>query len=697
MDRSTKTEESMLNVSRRDRAGAATPDSNILSASVEGTCSVENDMLVRRDGTETLRVEPWGTNSARVRVNLGRPGDDSGALLEPGPTSATASLGENGVGRLVIGDLIVELSREGHLRFSRGSDGGELLAEEPMHFWWPGARNFTSEANGYYRIEQQFRASAGERLFGLGQHQHGRLDQKGIVLDLVQRNAEVSIPFLVSNRGYGLLWNNPAVGRVELGETGTRWVADSARQIDYWITVGTPGEIASQYADATGHAPMLPAWAAGFWQSRLRYRTQDELLAVARRFRERELPLAVIVSDFFHWPQLGDWRFEPSEWPDPAGMIEELAEMGTRLMVSVWPSVSIFSPNYADMLGRGLFIGSEHGLPFHAEFPDRDSPVATPVSFYDATNPSAREYVWERLYENYYRLGVRVFWLDACEPEIRPGQVENLRLDAGPASSVINRYPLDHVRTVYDGMHGVGDDEVVALCRSAWAGSQRYGAAVWSGDIGATFEALRAQIRAGLNIGLSGIPWWTSDIGGFHGGDPDDPDYRELVIRWFQFGVWCPLFRLHGHREPRTPLSADISGGPNEVWSYGEKAYSVISKLLLLRERVTPYILEQMRHAAARGTPPMRPLWFDDPGDETGWTIEDQFTFGPDVLVAPITDLGARKREVYLPSRHAWRHAVTGETFAGGAWYEVDAPLEWIPVFVREGSSLDFGQLLAGT
>jgi alpha-D-xyloside xylohydrolase len=245
-------------------------------------------------------------------------------------------------------------------------------------------------------------------------------------------------------------------------------------------------------------------------------------------------------------------------------------------------------------------------------------------------------------------------------------------------------------------MRGVGDDEIVALCRSAWAGSQRYGAAVWSGDIATTFEALRAQIRAGLNIGLSGIPWWTSDIGGFHGGDPDDPDYRELMIRWFQYGVWCPLFRLHGHREPRTPLTTEISGGPNEVWSYGDEAYGIISKLLLLRERVTPYILEQMRDAAERGVPPMRPLWFDHPHDETAWTIEDEFTFGPDVLVAPITELGARQRTVYLPASCDWRHAITGDAFKGGDRYDVDAPLEWIPVFVREGSSLEFGQLLAG-
>jgi alpha-D-xyloside xylohydrolase len=654
----------------------------------ESTIALDGDALVRRCGHEVLRVEPWGRNGARVRIGLGAE-DDPGALLERPAAEGEASLDDGGA-RLVVGELTVTLDGDGLLRFSRTSDGEELLAEEPIHFWWPGPRNFSATGNGYYRIEQKFRAYAGERLYGLGQHQHRRLDQKGVVLDLVQRNAEVSVPFLVSSRGYGFLWNNPAVGRVELAESGTRWVADSSRQIDYWVTAGSPAEIAEHYADAVGHPPMLPEWAAGFWQSKLRYRTQEELLAVAREYMERNLPLSVIVCDFFHWPHLGEWRFEPADWPDPEAMVAELAEMGVRLMVSVWPSVSTLSENYREMLAGGLLVATEQGTPFHTEFPDR-SAVAPPVSFYDPTNPVAREYLWSKLRDNYYGCGIRVFWLDACEPEIVPGHPRNLRFDAGPGEAVINRYPLDHARAVHDGMRAAGEDEIITLCRSAWAGSQRYGAAVWSGDIGATFEALRAQIAAGLNIGLSGIPWWTTDIGGFHGGDPDDPDYRELVIRWFQYGVWCPLFRLHGDREPRMPLGVAKTGGPNEVWSYGDEAYTIIAALLRLRERIRPYILEQMRLASERGTPPMRPLWFDDPGDEVAWTVEDEFCFGPDVVVAAVTELGARVRDVYLPRRADWRRLVNGETFRGGSWYEVEAPLESIPVFVRKGAELVAG------
>jgi len=622
-----------------------------------------------------------------VRAGLDSLSEGHGALSERPQAEATVKIdGERA--SITVGGLAAEVDAVGNVRFVRADTGDELLCERPIHFWWPGPRNYTATDNGYHYIEQCFVAYEGEQLFGLGQHTHGRLDQKGIVVDLVQRNAEVSIPFVVSSRGYGLLWNNPAVGRVELGATATRWVANSARQIDYWITTGTPAQIASRYADVTGHAPMLPEWAAGFWQSKLRYRTQEELLEVAREYHRRGLPLSVIVVDFFHWTQLGDWHFEPSEWPDPRAMVEELASMGIRLMVSVWPSVSLMSSNYQPMLQAGYLIASERGAPVHADWPDRHAPVRLPVAFYDATNPDARRYLWNQLRVNYFEAGIKVFWLDACEPEIRPGHVDNLRLFAGPGAEVLNRYPADHARGVYEGMHEAGETEVVSLIRSAWAGSQRWGAALWSGDIPATFESLAAQVRAGLNVALSGIPWWTTDIGGFHGGNPSDPVYREVIVRWFEYGVWCPLFRLHGDREPRVPLSQAMSGGPNEVWSYGDEVYEILSGILRLRERIKPYVLEQMAVAAAEGIPPMRPLWFDFPDDEDAWGIDDEYCFGPSVLVAPVTVLGARSRRVYLPAGATWTDPWSGEIMKGGTWIDAAAPLERIPVYLRDGAQL---------
>jgi alpha-D-xyloside xylohydrolase len=651
--------------------------------------------LEARLGHELVRIEPWGQDSLRVRVGLGRIEDDRPGALDLPPKSSPARIEHAGnTASITHGSLAAHVLLAGGdgydnaalmLRFVDPRTGRELLAEQRAHFWWPGPRLFASLGGGRSRLEQHFAAYADERLFGLGQRPHGRLDQKGMALDLIHRNGEVSIPFVLSSRGYGFLWNNPGVGHVELAANRTRWVADASRQIDYWITAGRPAEILARYADATGHAPMLPDWAAGFWQSKLRYRSQEELLAVAREHKRRGLPMSVIVADFFHWKALGDWSFDASEWPDPRAMVHELHQLGIKLMVSVWPIVSSFSQNYAEMAARGLFVAAERGLEFPTQFPEKGVRVPFPVALYDSTNPAARQYIWSKVKENYLDLGVDVWWLDACEPEVRPLDPANLRFHAGPGDEVVNLYPLLHARAFHEGMLASGRPDVVSLVRSAWAGSQKYGAALWSGDIPATFDSLRRQVRAGLNVAISGIPWWTTDIGGFHGGDPEDPEYRELIVRWFQYGAFCPLFRLHGDRLPRTPTGPDMTGGPNEVWSFGDEAYRHICEVLALRERLRPYVMEQMRRAHVEGIPPMRPLFVDYPDDPGSWAIEDEFLLGPDVLVAPIATAGERRRDVYLPPG-LWHDAWTADPFQGPGTVSADAPLNRIPVFVRAGA-----------
>ncbi|MEA3346300.1 MAG: glycoside hydrolase family 31 protein [Chloroflexota bacterium] len=653
-----------------------------------------DNTLIWRMGYETVQVEPWGRDSLRVRATMGAEIRDDlpGALLEPAATDAQIEIGEEHA-VLHNGAITAELSfkpgpliaaPEGKLRFLNTATGTELLAEEPQRFEGPSARCFKPLSSDLYRVEARFKAYEGERLYGLGQRQHGRLDQKGCVIELLQRNTEVNIPFLLSSRGYGFLWNNPAVGRVELAHNGTCWVAEAARQMDYWVTVGdTPAEIMEHYADATGHAPMLPEWAAGFWQCKLRYRTQEELLDVAREYKRRGLPLSVIVVDFFHWTLQGDWKFDPECWPDPAGMVRELREMGVRVMVSIWPTVNALSPNFEGMQRRGLLVRTERGVPAHTSFMDTKPEGPVYMHFYDPTNPEAREFIWERVREGYYKHGIKVWWLDACEPEMRPLDPDNLRYHLGNGQEVTNIYPLLHARAFYEGMRSEGEEEIVSLCRAAWAGSQRYGAAVWSGDIPSTFEALQAQVRAGLNIGLSGIPWWTTDIGGFYGGDPSASYFRELIVRWFQYGAFCPLFRLHGFRLPVSQMTGQMTGGPNEVWSFGDEAYEIIKELLFLRERLRPYVMEQMSLAHEKGIPPMRPLFFDFPEDEGCFAVDDQFMFGPDLLVAPILYEDARSREVYLPAGATWRDAWTDETYDGGQRIEADAPLERIPLYLR--------------
>ena len=269
-----------------------------------------------------------------------------------------------------------------------------------------------------------------------------------------------------------------------------------------------------------------------------------------------------------------------------------------------------------------------------------------------------------------------------------PLHPDNVRYYLGSGTEVGNIYPMLHEQGVYEGMRDEGEEAIITLCRSAWAGSQRYGAAVWSGDIASTFEALRTQVRAGLNIGLSGIPWWTTDIGGFHGGDINSPYFRELIVRWFQYGVFCPLFRLHGHRQPAGPMS----GGPNEVWSFGEEAGAIIEGLLFLRERLRPYVMQQMRLAHEQGIPPMRPLFFDFPADARCAAVDDQFMFGPDLLVAPVLDEGATARRLYLPAGTTWRYAWSDETLDGGQWVTAAAPLSRIPLYLRGSARLPINE-----
>jgi alpha-D-xyloside xylohydrolase len=649
------------------------------------------------EGGEVLQVEAWGESGARVRSTLGASiGETPGSALgEGGATGAEVEIHDDRA-RLRNGDLVVEV-RDNHedrfvpfpslVRFLR-ADGTELIAESVPHFTSPPQRRYRRSGGDLYRCELTFDSHPDERLYGLGQHQHGLLDQKGAVVDLVQRNTEVSVPFALSSRGYGFLWNMPGAGRVELAANRTRWSADAARQIDYWVTTGpTPADIVRHYARATGLPPMLPGWASGFWQSKLRYRNQAELLEVAHEYKRRGLPLSVIVCDYFHWTRQGEWRFDPEEWPDPSGMVDELRELGVELMVSVWPTVNPSSDNYAEMDRRGLLVRAMGGLPLHLAFWDKGTDGRAFMRYYDATNPEARRYVWEKISAGYRSHGIRAFWLDACEPEILAENDEDALYFLGQGSEVQGIYPREHARGFYEGLRESGESDVLLLCRSAWAGSQRYGAAVWSGDVESTFEALAAQVPAGVNMGISGIPWWTTDIGGFRNGDPTTEYFRELVVRWFQFSVFCPLFRLHGVREPGPLVGSGQTGAPNEVWSFGEQAFGVIRAQLTLRERIRPYVMEQMATASATGLPPMRALFLEFPEEAPAWEVDDQYMFGPDVLVAPVTREGARTRDVYLPVGASWLDAWTGEPVESG-WVSADAPLERIPVYLRQGGAL---------
>ncbi len=659
--------------------------------------------LVWQQDDRYLWIEAWGENSLRVRSGRHLPmmRNENWALTEEKGDAVAYITYEEKQATLQNGKITAIVNLQGQISFWRNAEKcllqefwrqrGEIGEDESAHGQYVSAlnlqaREFKPIPGGKYTIKARFEANDGEKLFGMGQYQQPNLDLKGCMLELAQRNSQASVPFLLSNRGYGFLWNNPAVGRVTFAQNGTEWVAEVSEQLDYWVTAGdTPAEISAAYARVTGTPPMMPDYAMGFWQCKLRYRNQQELLEVARGYKQRNLPISVIVIDFFHWPNQGDWMFDLRDWPDPDAMIAELKEMGIELMVSFWPTVDNRTESYREMKENGWLVHTERGLPINMDFLGN-------TTFFDATHPGAREYVWNKAKRNYYDKGVKLFWLDEAEPEFGVYDYDNYRYYAGPVLEVGNIYPRMYAKTFFDGMTAAGEKQVINLLRCAWAGSQKYGALVWSGDIHSSFRSLRNQFAAGLNMGIAGIPWWTTDIGGFHGGNIHDPKFHELLIRWFQWGVFSPVMRLHGNRDPqvlpeqpyRDGIAQCPTGAPNEVWSYGEETGEILTSCLQLREKLKPYISKIMAETHEKNSPIMRTMFFEFPDQAESWNIYDQYCFGPDLLVAPVMHEGTRSRDVWLPAGETWIDFYTHEHYAGGQTLHHCAPLHQIPVFIRE-------------
>lgn len=655
---------------------------------------IRDNKLVYRYDAEEVWIEAWGPDGLRVRgTKESRMPEEDWALICKGKAEAELSYTEQGA-RIVNGKIRAEITKLGKITMYHAD--GRLILEEycrnrrdlldaKCSAIEVEAREFKPVQGGDYHLTMRFESvDKDEKIYGMGQYQQPYLDLKGLDLELAHRNSQASVPFALSSLGYGFLWNNPGVGRAVFGKNIMSFEAYSTKTLDYWVTAGdTPAQIEEAYAAVTGTVPMMPEYGLGFWQCKLRYQTQEELLSVAREYKRRNLPIDVIVIDFFHWPKQGEWKFDPVYWLDPAAMVWELKEMGIELMVSIWPTVDKSCENYEEMLEKGYLIRTERGVRVGLDFQGA-------TIHYDATNPEARAYLWHKAKQNYYDLGIKVFWLDEAEPEYTAYDFDNYRYHRGTDLQIGNIYPVDYARTFYEGMEREGQKNIVNLLRCAWAGSQIYGALVWSGDIASSFESMRNQLAAGLNMGLAGIPWWTTDIGGFHGGNPDDPAFRELFVRWFAWGTFCPVMRLHGDREPRQPQVGTTggatcrSGAANEVWSYGEKVYEICRKYMEYRERMRPYTRRLMKEAHEKGTPVMRTLFYMYPEDCACWDVEDEYMYGPDVLVAPVLYAGQTKRSVYLPEGDNWVEFATGKEYTGGQRVVADAPLDVIPVFVRK-------------
>ena len=672
---------------------------------------------------EYLRIDPWGVDSVRVRAaKMHEPLDLDFALERPASGTSdqtTVSIdAEADAAELVNGEITVRAAAKhwrygssGYeefrcvLSFHRTSDGKLLFEELPeggsLNLQ---ARHYEPIAGGDHAITASFVAPVDEHLYGMGEYQQNVMDLKGSTFELAHRNSQASVPFVVSSAGYGFLWNNPAVGEATFACNRTVWKARSAKQIDYWVTAGCDyAAIERNYANATGHAPAMPEWGLGFWQCKLRYWNQEQLLDVARGFKKRGIPLDLIVVDFFHWPYMGDFRFEDEFWPDPKAMADELHAMGVKLMVSVWPQVSIDSENYVEMKAKNLLVKAEKGEDFGMMFEG-------PSQYYDATNPAARQYVWNKCRANYADQGVDAFWLDEAEPEYGAYDFDNYRYHAGPNVQVGNTFPVQYNRGFYEGQLAYGrEGQIVNLTRCAWAGSQRYGALVWSGDVGSTFADLRSQITCAIHMGMAGIPWFTTDMGGFHDGDIDSDAFRELFLRWAQFSTFLPVMRNHGDRSALQPdgtmketvtrsdgTHRSPSGADNEPWSMGEEVEHVLVKFIKVREAMRPYTRELFEAAHTDGQPLVRGLFYEFPSDAAAADVADEYMFGPDLLVAPVVEPGATSREVYLPGGVGvtWTDLRDGAEYAGGSRVSVAAPIDSVPVFARNGADHGLAGLL---
>ena len=628
------------------------------------------------------------------------------------------------------------------------SNEGKAVLAEPQE----GGKSFDIPSNAeakLWDLQQSFLSPSDEALYGLGQHQEGIFNLRGVPIRLHQANTNISIPFLLSSAGYGILWNNPSLtdfnpadqliaidsntskGKFRTGGKGlygfllssdnrkqlavevngqpvidlhNMWTPTSAsgvmelesnreyevsaqggpggiqlavrppqgtttfrsevgQAIDYYFFYGPDlNRVISDYRSLTGEAPLFPKWAYGYWQCRERYHSQQEILDTAAEFRRRKLPVDALVQDWQYWGKYG-WnamKFDEDHYPRPKELLDQLHSLDLHLMVSVWSRFGEDTDVYKRMAAHSFLIP---GTPWM-----------------DFFNPDAQTAFWTEANGGIFKDGMDAWWMDASEPEFDVLKGKSTFLGSG--ESVRNAYPLYVTKAIYEGQRATTDRKrVVILTRSAFAGQQRNAAASWSGDITGDWPTLRRQIAAGLSFSMAGMPYWTTDIGGFF--RPADQyssdEYHELLIRWFEYGTFCPIFRVHGYQSNA------------ELWNYGPQVESILTQFDELRYRLIPYIYSAAWGVTSRGETLMRAIPLEFTSDPGGREIQDEFLFGPALLINPIAQKGATQRSVYLPAASDWVDFWTGKRFHGGHTITADAPLDRIPIYAKSGSMVAFG------
>ncbi len=692
-------------------------------------------VVLDRDGS-TIVLEPYAPNIIRITLSLRR--DQATAAPGYGVSGSASTTGwRQGSDRdgdtYTSSRMTVTVAANHHAAaplptqvdiakfFSGSTPGAHITVRTPdgntlvdMEGWEMAVPNY-KDGNAdilhdrrpadppFYQVGATFASPADEHYYGLGQNQEGYLDHRDRTVECwanytATAGPSFCVPFLVTNRGYGLLWDNPSKTTIAPGfNEQTKWTSQVGQRVSFFVIAGrNTDEIYSGYRALTGATPMLPRSAYGFIQCKQRYSTQAELLAVARGYRERHLPIDDLVVDWFYYTKMGQMDMDPTKWPDPAAMNRQLHAMGFHTMISVWPRFTPGSRYYNFLLGKGWFEHLADGTPTNGLPYDRAG------SDIDTTNPEAARWYWDVIRDNLVSKGFDAFWADETEPDLPPN---GSYFHIGPGTQYFDVYPLFHTAAIYDGFRRDEQQRALILSRDAYLGAQRNGAIFWSSDIAPTWDTLKRQIPTGLNVAASGIAYWGNDIGGWqylpythHPAhppllDPSDArenvghydDYPELYTRWFEYGAFQPNFRTHGSRRH------------NEVWSYGKQAEPILEKYLRLRYQLMPYIYSLGWSTHQSGAPYMRALFMDFPNDPQASEIDDEYMFGPAFLVAPVTEQGATSRAVYLPAGTDWYNYWTNARVHGGQTIQVAAPIDTLPLFVHAGSILPLGSVVEST
>ncbi len=686
-------------------------------------------------GAATVSIEPYAPNIVRVSLSLvaadalsgsgygiTAKGSSVGWTRKSGPEGDTMRSSVLTITVAPHGPARPATGTQGDIaRFFNGSapgvglkiakaDGGSLI---DLQGWGMAVPNFKDGTAAllydrrdsdpaFYTVSASFSAAEDEHDYGMGQNQEGILDHRGRVLHCehdynAPGGQSVCVPFLVTNKGYGLIWDNPSKTTAAFGFNGQNtFSSEVGQRVSFFVIAGGYDDIYRGYRLLTGDTPIPPKSAFGYIQSKQRYTSQSELMAVAHGYRDRHLPIDDLVIDWFHYTKMGEMDMDPAKWPDPVAMNRELHALHFHTMISVWPRFVPEDRFYATLVKNDWFMHRTDGTPTNGLPYDRAG------ADIDTTNPAAAKWYWDVVRDNYVSKGFDAFWADETEPDLPPN---GSFFHVGPGTQFFNVYPLFHTAAFYNGMRHDMKERAVILARDSYLGAQHNGAIFWSSDISPTWDVLKRQVPTGLDFVASGMPYWSTDIGGWQylpGShkpahppllDPSDArenvggydDYPELYTRWFEYGAFQPNFRSHGSRRN------------NEVWSYGKQAEPILEKYLRLRYELMPYLYSLGYSANQTGAPFMRALFLDFGSDPETATIGDEYMLGPAFLVAPVTEQGATARSVYLPAGCDWYNFWTNERLRGGQRISVSAPIDTIPLFVRAGSIVPMGSKVEST